>query len=654
MLTKLGLENFKVFEKEQSLKLGKKFTLIYGSNSSGKSSLFQGIQIIKESLNSPDSGFKYLGIQGEMNDFINKNNKSKDKIMSLAFEAEAIFPSRIRSFSPGSGLGDVTRILNNYGGVIYPIKFGIDIKIKLEKDDAKIEKIKFKLKFQYDDNSNDSSERRILAYDSQDKSTKKILKTKNLKEKEILVLELEALDKIKKNNLKKYFPNYTGKYDKSYNSLSVFKLNDITNEDKIWKYWWVVKNRYLKSYEREKVNLFRDSDEDKKRIKFYENKIEKIKAKDYKNKKTLEGSIDNVLKNLKNDRFEIRELQKKIKYLQTRQPRDNFRVREFERAHPSKVIQELKKLNTYNKFKSKMINDLKNNLKFTSLNLDFSKNISKFSDLSYGYRTRNPIGNSLFEKFSNALQFGRLYFRERMNLPLINLTTLPEAFLSNLNRTVFKNIFTVHSTESEFSDSYRMRQDNYDTVGRDGKNTPYILIKNKKTLSSVNKTLKEVMNIELSLSKGKLQGENHFIFKAKDSLSGKSTDTIKMKLAGKGFNSIIPYLTEIMMHEKSMILLEEIENSLHPKIISPLIDSLTSFENGNRYVLETHSKHIVLKMQQMVKNKKLDKEDIAINYVERKKEGSKINHIPLDENGDFTVSWPEGGFFPEESKIILG
>ena len=130
MLTKLGLENFKVFEKEQSLKLGKKFTLIYGSNSSGKSSLFQGIQIIKESLNSPDSGFKYLGIQGEMNDFINKNNKSKDKIMSLAFEAEAIFPSKIRSFAPGSGLRDVTKILNNYRGVIDPIKFGIDIKIQ--------------------------------------------------------------------------------------------------------------------------------------------------------------------------------------------------------------------------------------------------------------------------------------------------------------------------------------------------------------------------------------------------------------------------------------------------------------------------------------------------------------------------------------------
>ena len=92
-----------------------------------------------------------------------------------------------------------------------------------------------------------------------------------------------------------------------------------------------------------------------------------------------------------------------------------------------------------------------------------------------------------------------------------------------------------------------------------------------------------------------------------------------MKLAGKGFNSIIPYLTEIMMHYDSMILLEEIENSLHPKIISPLIDSLVSIDNKNKYVLETHSKHIVLKLQQLVKNKNLQKDDVAINYIERKK-----------------------------------
>ena len=103
MLTKLGVSNFKVFEEKQEIKFGKKFTLIYGSNSSGKSSLFQAIQIIKESLGSPESGFKYMGIQGEMNDFINKKNKNKEKKMNLSFEVDSNFRSRIRTSAIYSG-----------------------------------------------------------------------------------------------------------------------------------------------------------------------------------------------------------------------------------------------------------------------------------------------------------------------------------------------------------------------------------------------------------------------------------------------------------------------------------------------------------------------------------------------------------------------
>ena len=647
MLTKLGLKNFKVFEKEQELILGKKFTLIYGSNSSGKSSLFQAIQIIKETLNTPDSGFKYLGIQGEMNDFINKNNKSKEKTMNISFEAETGFTSRIRSFGSGSGLSGITRILDSYKGVVYPIKYGIDIKIKLDRDDAKLEKVIFKMKFKYDDTSKENF------YDTNAQSVKKRISNRNFKEKEILILELEALDRIKKSNLKEFFPNFRNKYDSSLNNLTVFKINNIVNDDKVWKRWWEFRNKYLKNYDVEKRDIATDNDVTNKRIKQYEAELEELE----RDKKSLiisknKKDADKITKekNLKRKRIinQINNLSKRSN------ERANFRIREFQRSYPNIIVQELIKLKTYSKFKSEILNDIKKNLKFTSSYFDFSKNIGQFGDsVMYGYRSLNPIGDSMFEKLINALQFGR-HFRYRQQLPLINISRFPEAILNNLNRSIFNKIFTVHSTESEFSDSYRMKQENYNSVGRDGKNTPYILIKNKKTLSSVNKTLKQAMNIELSLSKGRLQGENHFIFKAKDSFSGKLVDTVKMKLAGKGFNSIIPYLTEIMMHENSMILLEEIENSLHPKIISPLIDSLITVQNNNRYVLETHSKHIVLKLQQLVKNKKLDKNEVAINYIERKKDGSKINHIPLDENGDFTVSWPEGGFFPEESKLILG
>ena len=635
MLTKLGLKNFKVFEKEQELILGKKFTLIYGSNSSGKSSLFQAIQIIKETLNTPDSGFKYLGIQGEMNDFINKNNKSKEKTMNISFEANQPFSSSLRlggRFGPvGSGLSGIKRLLEKYNGVVYPIKYGVDIIIKLEKDDAKLDKILFKLKFEYDE-----AAKKDIIYDTNANSVKQKLKNKKLKKKELLILELEQLEKIKKTNIKKHFPNFRGKYNTlSLNNLFIFKVINIIEDDKVWKAWWEFKNKYILDFEKEAHIIQHEKEENDNQIKIKLKKLDKLKAQ---NKNSL------YMKKLEN---EISMYKRRINH-----PRFNFRRREFKRTFPGPIVEELKKIKNYSTFKSLMIKDIKNNLKFTSSYLDFSKNIGEYN-YSDGYRSLNPTGSSLLEKLSNTFKFGR-YWRFQSQLPIINIMNFPSAILSYLHREVFKNIYTVHSTESEFSDSYRMRQENYNTVGRDGKNTPYILIKNKKTLSSVNQILEKAMNIQLSLARGRLQGENHFIFRAKDTYSGKLADTVKMKLAGKGFNSIIPYLTEIMMHENSMILLEEIENSLHPKIISPLIDSLVEIKNNNNYVLETHSKHIVLKLQQLVKNKKLDKEDVAINYIERKQDGSKINNIPLDDNGDFSVSWPEGGFFPEESKIILG
>ena len=53
---------------------------------------------------------------------------------------------------------------------------------------------------------------------------------------------------------------------------------------------------------------------------------------------------------------------------------------------------------------------------------DFSKNLSNIRDLTYEYRTLTPTGLSLFEQFANALQFGRIHFRYRLTLPLINFT----------------------------------------------------------------------------------------------------------------------------------------------------------------------------------------------------------------------------------------
>ena len=94
------------------------------------------------------------------------------------------------------------------------------------------------------------------------------------------------------------------------------------------------------------------------------------------------------------------------------------------------------------------------------------------------------------------------------------------------------------------------------------------------------------------------------------------------------------------------------ENSLHPSAVSPILEILTKSKNGNKYILETHSENIVLKLQQLVKNKAIMPEDVSINYVSRNKSESTIKNIQLDKNGNFINKWPEE-FFPERKNIIL-
>src|ERR1035441_790165 len=55
MLTYLGIENFRPFAELQSAELAP-ITLIYGPNSSGKSSLIQSLLLVRQSLQRPQTG----------------------------------------------------------------------------------------------------------------------------------------------------------------------------------------------------------------------------------------------------------------------------------------------------------------------------------------------------------------------------------------------------------------------------------------------------------------------------------------------------------------------------------------------------------------------------------------------------------------------
>lgn len=118
---------------------------------------------------------------------------------------------------------------------------------------------------------------------------------------------------------------------------------------------------------------------------------------------------------------------------------------------------------------------------------------------------------------------------------------------------------------------------------------------------------------------------------------------------GYGVSLQIPILYEALLAEESggrCLLLEQPEIHLHPKLQANFIDTLLSIGGQNQYIIETHSEHIVRKLQIMVKNKEYDlsSKDVNIYYFKRDKDRFNIQQNSINSNGQLEAPLPSGFF----------
>ncbi|WP_104721008.1 AAA family ATPase [Pseudomonas syringae] len=92
MLTALDIKNFKAFSEWQSLTLAP-ITLIYGPNSSGKSSIIHSIMLLKQSLTRPStqgglvSNGEYVDL-GDYSSMVNRHDISKEISFRLSYSPQ--------------------------------------------------------------------------------------------------------------------------------------------------------------------------------------------------------------------------------------------------------------------------------------------------------------------------------------------------------------------------------------------------------------------------------------------------------------------------------------------------------------------------------------------------------------------------------------
>ena len=129
---------------------------------------------------------------------------------------------------------------------------------------------------------------------------------------------------------------------------------------------------------------------------------------------------------------------------------------------------------------------------------------------------------------------------------------------------------------------------------------------------------------------------------------------------GVGLSQLLPILAKLVVLEQAstpryqspgyangVFLAEQPELHLHPKMQSELAEFFsrvaTKKKNPVQIIAETHSESMLLRLQNLIRNKKIESSTVQVLYTQRIKSTHKnsIKPLPLNPAGDFIEKWPQ-------------
>ncbi len=646
-LSKSNFGNLKAFKGENEIEFAPMVNLIFGKNSSGKSTINQSLRLFRQSY-----GF--------------------DKLTPFNYES----PSELRG---KGGLDiDVGYIgLVNNGDIKSNISLGLETGI-FESKEKKISKKKFTIKYTY-------------------KFVKNFYSGKNL------VKENTILKQIKYSNeggeILVDLPRYKFFEDKSELGESIrqgqrFHVGDyfsasnkiVSKSDNI--YGSVYNPYYYETdfnYKNIKINSLDEAFDDiskidrKVIINFYNNflkYLEKNKKK-IKKSKSLSARKKNEMSMPAYDFISHRKrmdpLYKDV--IKTRKICDGDikkQIEEFLKI-PDKIFQvyedefldfdespneKIKQIDDFSNQISKLILFFLNKTKLSKkeFNNFFKKDIcSKCKKVIFfnGYfmylpDTKNKLRNSFREQKNknyliNILNFlisSHRYFRE---VDIFNgyqdrYGRGENSTMSNISKVM--NKFLVAPGLRQIPKRYFVKGLQTDYVGPSAENLGELLA-NPEINKETNKWFKK-LEIPYKVDIQKSGNYYEIVF-----LPLNSKIKISSMHVGLGYPLILPFIVQCIIAKNKIILIEEPEVHLHPKIEADLADLIveSSSLRNNQFIIETHSEDFLLRILKSIRKGKLKPEHVSVNYIiPNEKKGSKINKININKFGQYTTPWQDNLF----------
>ena len=226
-------------------------------------------------------------------------------------------------------------------------------------------------------------------------------------------------------------------------------------------------------------------------------------------------------------------------------------------------------------------------------------------------------------------------------------------------RRLFRSGFFEHLEcliDSEYLGAFRLEPKRVYNI-RD-RNEPYyktmqiLCTSDEKSLRKINKSLKELVNVKIFPKSLHVNSKNNAA-QFYEITVGQRKDTAKLHLSdvGYGISQLLPILSHL--NSDGTLILEEAESNLHPKAQSKLMEIIVKNLNTKilnpQIIMESHSEHFLLRIQQLIADGSFNDEHVALIFVRRDEKRGTIVHHAETHNGEFLEPLPESFSFYDNS-----